>query len=122
MKIKDILNESSTELVARFHKSSQEDIDQYFNSEAHGYAESTRDYYKQFFEQHPTPVFLNTSNLEEDQSVEDWTNKPYDSEPQSAGYRGQQTALERAGLPRDKNVQGYDPYHFKSDDVFTDGS
>lgn len=121
MKLKDILNESPTELVARFHDSSHEEIDSYFNPEADDYANSTREYYEQFFKQDPTPVFLETSNIEEDQDAVDWSNKPVDTEQQSPGYRGQQTALKRTDMPHDKDVQGYDPNYFKADDIFTNG-
>jgi len=100
MKIKDILNESFDE------------HDDFFNPEAQAFAEETKEYYKEYFKEFlqfgSVPVFTTQSNFV-DPDAEEWTIKPEKDVMQSAGYRGQQNALARAGTPYDNDVQDYNP-------------
>jgi hypothetical protein len=114
MKIKDILTESSTAPVIIANQTKFEDeFDSFYNPQADMIANLNRQYYKKYFKEFlthgSTPVFSNTDNFEHDKEEKDWTHKPDLDSHQSAGYRGQQNALHKAGVPHDKNVKKYDP-------------
>ena len=100
MKIKDILNES---------------IEDMYNPEAAKIADENREYYKEYFKNFfqfgDTPVFTEQTNFD-DPNAEEWDTKPDRDKRQSAGYRGQQNALVKAGVPHDANVQKYEPGAF----------
>lgn len=107
MKVRDILNESTSDIVARFYKEATEASDRFYNPEASHYKDLTRSYYenelKSWFEDGEVPVFSKP------------TTKPqpeYDVHPkagklQSPGYRGLQYARAAAGLPYNHDVQPY---------------
>jgi hypothetical protein len=118
MKIKDILSESSAPLVAQYHRGVDEDFDSYFNPQAAMIAELNREHYKKYFSDFDltgiVPVFEKDDGFH-DPEAESWDNKPIEGDPQSAGYRGQQNALHRAGLPHDENVQRYNVRAFNYD-------
>jgi hypothetical protein len=104
MKIKEILNESPTDLVAHYHVQGTSDIDQFMNSVARQYSDQTKEYYKNnfktFFQSGVAPVF--TESPEDEYK---WSTQPAKDSYQSAGYRGKQYAAARAKQPYDKNVQ-----------------
>lgn len=109
MKIKDLLTESSTDLVARFYKQASKEMDEQFNSEAVLIADKNKEYYKEFFNswftEGITPVFKTPTTKPQPAYRPD----PQDGQRQSPGYRGQQYAKRAAGMPYNHNVQGYDP-------------
>ena len=109
MKIKDVLNEGVTDIVARFYKEAGRDFDKFYNREDVEYKDKTREYYNEFFEDWYSddivPVFLKPVAKPQ----KEYTNKPKEGVLQSPGYRGQQYAKQRADMPYDKNVQGYIP-------------
>lgn len=104
MKIKEILTESPTDLVAHYHVQEESDIDAFMNAVAQQYAEQTEEYYKEnfksFFQHGIVPVFT-----ESPEDEEKWSPKPIKDSYQSPGYRGKQYVSARAGQPYDKNVQ-----------------
>lgn len=120
MNIKDILNESATDLVANFSSFAEDDFDAQFNPEAHAAVEMNRQHYKdyflEFFENGIPPVFEKSDN-HFDPDAKEWDHKPVEHEMQSAGYRGQQRALHNAGVPHDKNVQKFNPESFATRDA-----
>lgn len=109
MKIKDVLLESSTDVVARFYKEAGYDFDKFYNPEDIKYKEKTKAYYdkyfKEWFDEGVVPVFSKPVSKPQPE----YTNKPKEGKLQSPGYRGLQYALAKSGLPYDHNVQKYDP-------------
>lgn len=109
MIIKEILNESSTDIVARFYKEAGEKYDKFYNPEVAKYKEKNDEYYKEHFKQwfaeDTVPVFARPV----DEPQPEYTNTPKDGKLQSPGYRGLQYALAAAGLPYDREVQRYVP-------------
>jgi hypothetical protein len=107
MKIKDILLESPTDIVARHYIEASQKFDKFYNPEDVKYKEKNHKYYdehfKQWFNEEIVPVF--TKPTQRPQA--EWTNTPKEGKIQSPGYRGREYALARAGLPYDKNVQRY---------------
>jgi hypothetical protein len=109
MKLKDLLNESATDIVARFYKEAGEKTEQYYNPEVVKYKEKNAKYYdehfKQWFSEEVVPVF--TKPVTKPQP--EYTNHPKQGKLQSPGYRGFQYALAAAGLPYNHDVQAYAP-------------
>jgi hypothetical protein len=109
MKLKDILNESATDVVARFYKEASHEADKFYNSENVKYknrnAEYYDDYFKGWFTEDIVPVFTKPV----DTPQPEYTNHPKSGKLQSPGYRGLNYALQHAGLPYNHNVQGYEP-------------
>jgi hypothetical protein len=109
MKLKDILNESSTDVVARFYKEASESFDKFQNPEDVKYKEKNREYYnehfKEWFNEEVVPVFTKPV----DKPEHEFTNSPKPGKLQSPGYRGLQYALAAAGLPYNHQVQRYEP-------------
>jgi hypothetical protein len=109
MKIKEVLSEGVTDIVARFYKEAGREFDQVYNREDVKYKDQTREYYKEFFEDwykdDIVPVFLKPTTKPQ----KEYDTKPKEGVLQSPGYRGQQYAKARADVPYDKNVQGYEP-------------
>lgn len=109
MKIKDILLEGPTDVVARFYKEASKDQERYFNPEDVKYKEKNNKYYqehfKEWFSEEIVPVFTKPTSKPQPE----YTNHPKQGKVQSAGYRGQQYALAAAGLPYDHKVQRYEP-------------
>lgn len=109
MKLKDILTESSTDVVARFYKEAGKDFDRFYNKEDVEYKEKTKGYYEKFFDswfkEGIAPVFAKPTTP----AQAEYTNKPGKGKLQSPGYRGQQYAKARADMPYDHNVQRYEP-------------
>lgn len=107
MKLKEILNESSTDIVARFYKEATEASDRFYNPEASQYKDKTRSYYKHdlkdWFDKGEVPVFIKPTVKPQPE----YTVIPKKGKLQSPGYRGLQYALASAGLPYDHNVQPY---------------
>ena len=108
MKLRDILKESSTDLVARFYKEAGEKFDKFYNPEDAKYKNLTKEYYDEYFESWfkdgKVPVFEKPIN----KSQPEYTVKPKEGKLQSPGYRGLQYALAKAGLPYNHNVQRYE--------------
>jgi len=109
MKISDVLNESVTDVVARFYLEAGKEYDKFYNPEDVKYKNKNHKYYeehfKEWFAEEVVPVF--TKPTERPQP--EYTNKPKQGKVQSAGYRGKQYALARADLPYDHQVQRYEP-------------
>ena len=107
MKIKDILNESATDVVARFYKEAGKEYDKFYNPENAKYKGQNKQYYdehfKEWFSEEIVPVF--TKPVTKPQP--EYTNKPKADKLQSPGYRGLQYALAAADLPYDHKVQRY---------------
>lgn len=107
MKLKEILLETSTDIVARFYREASQDSEQIYNPEVVRYKEKNKRYYEEYFEQwfneDIAPVF--TKPVVEAQP--EYTNHPKPGKLQSPGYRSLQYALAAAGLPYDHNVQAY---------------
>lgn len=121
MKIKEILKESPTDLVARFYKEASSDFDKTHNSDNAKYKELNSEYYKEnfgeWYEHETVPVF--TAPVSKSHPV--YNNKPKQGKQQSPGYRGLQFALAAAGLPYNKNVKFYDPNTIAISSSFADG-
>lgn len=113
MKIKDILTENSAPLVMTNQTQFDDEVDTFYNPQADMIANMNRDYYKRYFKEFfangSVPIFAEADNYPPDEDEKEWTIKPDPEAAQSAGYRGQQNALHKAGVPRDKGVDGYDP-------------
>jgi len=111
MKINEILTESPTDLTAHAYPNAEDDFDELHNREANTFATENRDYYnlyfKEFFSEGIPPVFDKVDN-HIDEDAEDWDAHPQKDEIQSAGFRGKQHALERAGIPHE-TPDKYDP-------------
>ena len=109
MKIKEILKESPTDLVARFYKEASPDMDRFFNLEDVKYKEKNAKYYKshfcEWYDSDVVPVFTKPT----ESAQPEYNPKPEGTKLQSPGYRGLQYALAAAGLPYNKNVQRYTP-------------
>jgi len=109
MKLKDILLESPTDVVARFYKEAGQAYDRYYNPEDTKYKEQNRRYYakffKEWFEDGRVPVFERPTTP----AQPEYRNRPKPGQEQSPGYRGLQYTLAAAGLPYDHNVQRYEP-------------
>jgi hypothetical protein len=107
MKIKDLLNEGATDIVARFYVEANADSERRFNPENVKYKEKNnefyQDYFKEWFKEGVVPVF--TKPVTKSQS--EYTNDPQPGKLQSPGFRGLQYALAAAGLPYNHNVQEY---------------
>jgi hypothetical protein len=113
MKIKDVLLESPTDLVARFYKEAGKDYERFYNPEDVKYKEKNDEYYKEHFEdwfkEDIVPVFTKPTT----KAQPEYNTVPEKSKPQSPGYRGLQYALAAAGLPYNHDVQRYQPSAYK---------
>jgi hypothetical protein len=109
MKIQELLNESVTDIVARFYKEASTEADRFYNPEDVKYKEKNAKYYdehfKEWFKDDIVPVFEKPSTKPQPE----YRPKPVGSELQSPGYRGLQYALAAAGLPYNHSVQKYQP-------------
>ena len=109
MKIKDLLNESATDIVARFYKEASADSDRFYNLEDVKYkaknAKHYDEHFEQWFKEGIVPVFTKPV----DKPQHPYNHIPEGSKLQSPGFRGLQYALAAAGLPYNKNVQKYNP-------------
>ena len=107
MKIKDILNEDSTDVIARFYKNASQAYDHFYNPEDTKYKDKNKKYYdeyfKSWFKDGNVPIFKKPVTKPQPE----YTNQPKPGKLQSPGYRGQQYALAAAGLPYDHDVQQY---------------
>jgi hypothetical protein len=107
MKIKDILNESSTDVVARFYKEAGQGFEQFYNPEVVKYQKKNDEYYEKYFKgwynEEQVPVFTKPV----DKPQKEYRTVPQGTTLQSPGYRGLQYALAAAGLPYNHNVQRY---------------
>jgi len=114
MKIKEIINESATDVVARFYKEASKEADRFYNPEDVKYKDKNREYYdkyfKKWFESEEVPIFSKPVTKPQPE----YTNIPKEGKLQSPGYRGFQYALAASGLPYDHNVQRYQPNLSKS--------
>ncbi len=109
MKLKEILKESPTDVVARFYKEASADSDRFYNLEDVKYKEKNAKYYdkhfKEWFNEDIVPVFTKPT----DRPQPAYNSIPQGSKLQSPGYRGLQYALAAAGLPYNHSVQKYQP-------------
>lgn len=109
MKLKEILNESATDVVARFYKEAGRDFDKFYNPENVKYKDSSQEYYDKYFKEWFKEDVVSVFTKPVDKPQPEYTNKPKDGKLQSPGYRGLQYALAKAGLPYNHNVQRYEP-------------
>lgn len=109
MKMKEILNESPEDVVARFYKESTADADRFYNLDCVKYKEKNKAYYeshfKDWYENEVTPIFSKPVGKPQAK----YNNVPEGSKLESPGYRGLQYALAAAGLPYNHKVQKYEP-------------
>jgi len=109
MKIKDVLNESVTDVVARFYQEASKASDKFYNPEDVRYKEKNHKYYdehfKEWFAEEIVPVFTKPTTKPQPE----YTTQPQPGKLQSPGYRGKQYALAAAGLPYNHKVQQYRP-------------
>lgn len=107
MKVKDILFESPTDVVARFYKEASKEADRFYNPEDVKYKDKNKKYYdeyfKDWFEDEEVPIFSKPVT----KAQPEFTNKPKPGKLQSPGYRGLQYTLAAAGLPYNHKVQQY---------------
>jgi hypothetical protein len=108
MKIKHILNEDVTDVVARLYIEASADSERFYNPENAKYKELNSKYYekhfKPWFEENVTPVFEKPVHRAQPK----YDNHPRKDSLQSPGYRGLQYSLAAAGLPYDHRVQRYE--------------
>lgn len=109
MKIRDVLTESSTDVVARFYKEAGRELDQFYNPEDVKYKDKTKGYYDEFFKSWFKEGIVPIFEKPVDKPQPEYTNRPKEGKLQSPGYRGLQYALAKSGLPYDHNVQRYEP-------------
>jgi len=107
MRIKDILNESVTDVVARFYIEASQDYDRHYNPEDVKYKKKNHKYYDdhfgQWFKEEIVPVFEKPQT----KAQPPFTPIPKPGKIQSPGYRGLQYAMAAAGRPYDHKVQRY---------------
>lgn len=107
MKLTELLLESPTDLVARFYKEADADYDRYYNTDNADYKDKNQEFskkqFKSWYDSGQTPVF--SQPVETEQPAYNVT--PASGKRQSPGYRGQQYAKARAGIPYDKTVEPY---------------
>lgn len=108
MKLKEIIMESPTDVVARFYKEAGSAYDKFYNPEDVKYKEKNKKYYdehfKKWFAEDIVPVFTKPV----DKPQPEYTVTPKQEKLQSPGYRGLQYALASAGLPYNHKVQRYE--------------
>ncbi len=108
MKLKEILNEDASDIVARFYKESGDDFDKMYNPENAAYKDDTKSYYdsnfRSWFDAGITPVFDKPATV----SRAKYSIQPMQGDVQSPGYRGLQNVLAAAGLPYNHDVQRYE--------------
>jgi hypothetical protein len=105
MNIKDILLESPTDLIARYHRTPKAcAAADRLNQVAEKFAEQNKEHYMsyfgEFYKNGSTPVFTT-----EDNNVTEATplnNKPEDPQHASNGYRGIRRAMQLSGWERKK--------------------
>ena len=107
MKIKELLFESPTDVVARFYIEASKDNDQFYNPEDVKYKNRNKEYYEKYFKswfsEEKVPVFRKPVVRPQ----AEYTTTPKPGMLQSPGYRGREYAKAAAGLPYDHNVQRY---------------
>lgn len=109
MNLKDLLNESATDIVARFYKEASVDSERMLNADNVKYKNKNKEYYeenfKEWFAEDIVPVFTKPTG----KTQKPYTTIPTGSKLQSPGYRGLQYSLAAAGLPYNHKVQKYQP-------------
>lgn len=108
MKLKDILLESPTDVVARFYKEAGRKFDEFYNPEDVQYKDKTKEYYDEHFKSWFSEGTVSVFEKPVDKPQPEYTVQPKDGKLQSPGYRGLQYALARAGLPYNHKVQRYE--------------
>lgn len=107
MKLKEIILESPTDVVARFYVEAGNAYDKFYNPEDVKYKEKNQkhydEYFKEWYSEETVPIFTKPTTKPQPE----YTNQPKPGKIQSPGYRGLNYALARSGLPYDKNVQPY---------------
>ncbi len=107
MKIKDILNESATDVVARFYKEASAECDKFYNPEDVKYKGQNKEYYEKYFKDWFNEGVINVFTKPVTEPQPEYTNRPKEGKLQSPGYRGLQYALCASDLPYDHDVQAY---------------
>jgi hypothetical protein len=108
MKIREVLNEGVTDIVARFYKEASKDCDRYYNPEDVKYKEQNAEYYDKYFKEWFNEDVVQVFTKPVTRPQPEYTNKPKEDNLQSPGYRGLQYALAAAGLPYNHEVQRYE--------------
>lgn len=103
MKLRDILNESNTDHIAKYYRNrSSYEPD---NAEANEYADRNKDHYRKLFRDFYKRGEMIIYDTDDHHPKQDpMTTKPEKDDRKSAGYRGNQVAKRRAGLKYDKDV------------------
>lgn len=108
MKIKDVLYESASDVIARFYKEASKASEQNYNPEDVKYKDKNAKYYDEYFkgwyEDEAVPVFTKPTT----RAQPEYNVIPRTGELQSPGFRGLQYALAAAGLPYNHKVQKYE--------------
>ncbi len=103
MKIREILSEGPTDVVARLYKEAPGHCDAKYNTDAAKYASKNSEYYNQHFkewrETGHTPVF--SKPLKADPHP--FNNQPRSDREPSPGYRGLQRAMAASGQEYDRD-------------------
>jgi len=101
MKIKDLINEDCTDLVAKYYVDASKSLDDKFNPEAAYNSRRNKEHYTDWNKTGLAPIITKPGKSHQPK----YNHNPEGSEVQTPGYRGKQTALKRAGLPYDKHTQ-----------------
>jgi hypothetical protein len=107
MKIKDILNESATDVVARFYKEASAESEKFYNPENVKYKNMNKEHYEKNFESWFSEGIIPVFAYSGDKPQPPFTNRPKEGKQQSPGYRGLQYALAASDLPYSHKVQQY---------------
>ena len=101
MKIKNIINEAPTDLVARYYDVENEDD---LNAWVDEYVDQNKEHYKKYFGDNledGNPVIIQP---EEDPNNIEYTTKPNMEERPTPGFVGTIMAQDLANLPRDADL------------------
>lgn len=109
MNIKDLLNESTTDIVARFYKEASKDYEEMYNPDVVKYKKKNAAYYEEHFKDWFKDDVVSVFDKPTAKPAKPFTTIPQGSKLQSPGYRGLQYALAHAELPYNHNVQKYQP-------------
>lgn len=103
MKLTEIINESNTDQVAKYYRTGTSYEPD--NASANEYVEQNKDRYRKLFRDFYKKGEIIVFDKDDHQPKQPkLTNKPEEGVRKSAGYRGNQVAKRRSGLPYDKDV------------------
>ena len=94
MKIFEVLNESPTDIVARFYKEAATDFDTLYNPEDDLYKRQNQKYYQNYLKDQPADVSTSVFKTPVERPSKKYSNNP-DSHIESPGRRGLKSVLNR---------------------------